>query len=57
MDKTPGIERFSLSGRVVLVTGADVSSFCKLCGECIAVCPESLFKEGAYEEKWEEVEA
>ena len=28
-----------------LVTGADVSTFCKLCGECIAVCPEKLFKE------------
>ena len=33
-------------------TGADVSRFCKLCGECIAVCPENLFKEGAFEEHW-----
>jgi ferredoxin len=38
----------------VLVTGADVSSFCKLCGECIAVCPEHLFKEGKFEESWVE---
>jgi 2-oxoacid:acceptor oxidoreductase gamma subunit (pyruvate/2-ketoisovalerate family) len=43
--------------RGVKVQGADVSSFCKLCGECIAVCPVDLFKEGVYEEKWEEVQS
>jgi ferredoxin len=34
----------------------DVSNFCKLCGECIAVCPERLFKEVLSEEVWEETE-
>jgi len=41
--------------RGLLVTGVDVSTFCKLCGECIAVCPETLFKEVPFEDRWEEV--
>ena len=43
--------------RGVKVTGADVSQFCKLCGECIEVCPEKLFKEGRYEETWDDSHA
>ncbi len=43
--------------RGVLVTGADVSQFCKLCGECIEICPEKLFKEGKYEESWDDAPA
>lgn len=39
------------------VLGADVSQFCKLCGECVAVCPEHLFTQAAFEEHWEEEEA
>jgi ferredoxin len=33
----------------------DISSFCKLCGECIAICPEKLIKEVPFEEEWKEV--
>ena len=29
----------------VRVKGADVERYCKLCGECIAVCPKKLFSE------------
>jgi ferredoxin len=36
------------------VTGVDVTSYCKLCGECIAVCPEKLFAEAPFEEVWVE---
>jgi ferredoxin len=39
-----------------MVTGVDVSSYCKLCGECIAVCPEHLFKEMPFQDVWEESE-
>ena len=38
------------------VTGADVSQFCKLCQECIAVCPEKLFFSAPFEEHWQEEE-
>ena len=42
--------------RGLLVTGVDVSSYCKLCGECIAVCPEKLFQEMPFQDVWEESE-
>ncbi|MBI4238408.1 MAG: 2-oxoacid:acceptor oxidoreductase family protein [Deltaproteobacteria bacterium] len=37
----------------VAVTGAQVSTYCKLCRECIEVCPKQLFSEAAVsEEEW-----
>ena len=42
--------------RGVKVTGADVSQFCKLCQECIAVCPEKLFFSAPFEEHWQKEE-
>lgn len=33
--------------RGVRVTGADIGNYCKLCRECIAVCPKQLFTEVA----------
>ena len=42
--------------RTLQVTGVDVTNFCKLCGECIAICPEKLFHEVPFEEKWEDEE-
>lgn len=33
--------------RGVRVTGADINNYCKLCCECIAVCPKKLFTEVA----------
>ena len=38
-------------------SGADVSSFCKLCQERVAVCPEHLFTSAPFEERWAEEEA
>jgi pyruvate ferredoxin oxidoreductase gamma subunit len=40
----------------VKVTGAQVSTYCKLCNECISVCPFDLFTEMPYEEAWQEAE-
>lgn len=34
----------------VVVTGAEVSKYCKLCRECIEVCPKQLFSEAAIED-------
>ena len=48
----------ALIGGGLVVTGVDVVTFCKLCGECIEVCPEKLFEEAPFEEHWpEEMEA
>lgn len=33
--------------RGVLVTGAEITAYCKLCRECIAICPKGLFTEEA----------
>ena len=30
--------------------------FCKLCQECVAVCPEHLFVSAPFEEHWQEEE-
>jgi pyruvate ferredoxin oxidoreductase gamma subunit len=40
--------------RGLLVTGVEVTTYCKLCGECVAVCPEHLFEQLPFEEHWEE---
>ena len=50
----PQEARFTLKERGLLVTGVDVSSFCKLCRECIEVCPEKLFVAAPFQEVWEE---
>lgn len=36
--------------RGLKVTGADTNQFCKLCRECIEICPVELFQEKSYEE-------
>lgn len=39
------IEFVQDSRRGLRVTGADISNYCKLCRECIAICPKQLFLE------------
>ncbi len=39
------------------MTGAEVTTFCKLCNECISVCPFKLFTEVPFEEAWQEAGA